>query len=194
MEALNMLGLRLKEHIGLEELLGENFNPQLYSLTDSQVRKVNALRDVVQEYVRLKQADEPTFVTNSSEAAKVMYAEMAHLSHEKFWVVFLNSRNAVIKKEMLFKGSLSHITFNVREIVAKALSCDAAGCIVYHNHPSGSPLPSEEDIKQTRLITAALKIIGIYLHDHIVISPKDYYSFADETINKYSNKKKSMKK
>ena len=59
MEALNTLGLRLKEHIGLEELLGENFNPQLYSLTDSQVKKVNALRDVVQEYVRLKDADEP---------------------------------------------------------------------------------------------------------------------------------------
>ena len=194
MEALNTLGLRLKEHIGLEELLGENFNPQLYSLTDSQVKKVNALRDVVQEYVRLKDADEPTFVTNSSEAAQVLYADLAHLNHEEFWGVFLNSRNSVIKKEMLFKGSLSHITFNVRDVIAKALSCDAAGCIIYHNHPSGSPLPSEEDIKQTKLITAALKIVGIYLHDHIIISPKNYYSFADETVNKYGRKRKSTKK
>ena len=194
MEALNTLGLRLKEHIGLEELLGENFNPQLYSLTDSQVKKVNALRDVVQEYVRLKDADEPTFVTNSSEAAQVLYADMAHLNHEEFWGVFLNSRNSVIKKEMLFKGSLSHITFNVRDVIAKALSCDAAGCIIYHNHPSGSPLPSEEDIKQTKLITAALKIVGIYLHDHIIISPKNYYSFSDETVNKYGRKRKSTNK
>ena len=194
MEALNTLGLRLKEHIGLEELLGENFNPQLYSLTDSQVKKVNALRDVVQEYVRLKDADEPTFVTNSSEAAQVLYADMAHLNHEEFWGVFLNSRNSVIKKEMLFKGSLSHITFNVRDVIAKALSCDAAGCIIYHNHPSGSPLPSEEDIKQTKLITAALKIVGIYLHDHIIISPKNYYSFADEMVNKYGRKRKSTNK
>lgn len=194
MEALNTLGLRLKEHIGLEELLGENFNPQLYSLTDSQVKKVNALRDVVQEYVRLKDADEPTFVTNSSEAAQVLYADMAHLNHEEFWGVFLNSRNSVIKKEMLFKGSLSHITFNVRDVIAKALSCDAAGCIIYHNHPSGSPLPSEEDIKQTKLITTALKIVGIYLHDHIIISPKNYYSFADETVNKYGRKRKSTNK
>ena len=180
MQALERLGLRFQEEIPVQTLLSENFNPSLYGLSKSQRIKVSALRDIVREYNESMVHVAKT-ITNSQEAASVMYGSIGKLQHEEVWVAYLNRNGEVMNTEMLFKGGLDSSVICHRTVVAKALSCDASAIILYHNHPSGNPLPSPADIKATESLRKALDVFGISLVDHLIISPRKYYSFSDET-------------
>lgn len=164
----------------VQTLLSENFNPNLYGLSKSQIVKVFALRDIVREYNKSMVHVAKT-ITNSKEAASVIYGSIGKLQHEEVWVAFLNRNGDVMNTEMLFKGGLDSSVICHRTIVAKALSCDASAIILYHNHPSGNPRPSQADIKATESLRKALDVFGIGLVDHLIISPRKYYSFSDET-------------
>ena len=133
MQALERLGLKLKEQIGLDELLSENFNAQLYGLTRSQEEKVHALRDVVAAYVSFKEDLTGKTITSSREAAEIAGKKLRRLEHEEFWVAFLNRANMILSFEMLFKGALDSVNVSHRDIIAKALSKKATNIIVFHN-------------------------------------------------------------
>ena len=184
MQALERLGLKLKEQIGLDELLSENFNPQLYSLTRSQEEKISALRDVVAAYVSIREDITGKIIKDSQQAAQIAGDRLRRLEHEEFWVAFLNSANVVLSFEMVFKGSLDAVNISHRDIIAKALSKNATNIIVFHNHPSGCPTPGTADIEHTRMLQKACKMMEMQMLDHIIVSPGCYYSFADErTVN-----------
>lgn len=185
MQALETLGLKLKEHIGLDELLSENFNAQLYGLTRSQEQKVNALRDVVAAYISFKEDLTGKIITSSKEAAEIAGKKLRRLEHEEFWVAFLNRANMILSFEMLFKGALDSVNVSHRDIIAKALSKKATNIIVFHNHPSGCPTPGTADIEKTRMLQKACKMMEIGMLDHIIVSPGSYFSFADECTTKY---------
>lgn len=188
MKALETLGLRLKEQIGLNELLSENFNPQLYGLTRLQGEKISALRDIVVAYMSSRDDITGRVITDSKDAAGAVAGFLRRLEHEEFWVAFLNRANVVLSFEMLFKGSLDSVNISPRDVIAKALSKNATSVIVYHNHPSGCPTPSTADIEQTRSLTKACKLMGIQMLDHIIMSPSSYFSFADESTTKFKTK------
>ena len=120
-------------------------------------------------------------ITTSKAAASVMYGSIGKIQHEEVWVAFLNRNGNVINTEMLFKGGLDSSVICHRTVVAKALSCDASAIILYHNHPSGNPLPSTADIKATESLRKALDVFEIGLVDHLILSPHKYYSFSDES-------------
>ena len=185
MQALERLGLKLKEHIGLNELLSENFNPRLYGLTKTQAEKVNALRDVVTAYVSIREDITGKSIRQPQDAVEVAAARLRPLNHEELWVAYLNRANFVLSFEMLCKGSLDSVNLSHKQIIAKALSKNASNIILFHNHPSGSPAPSLSDIQQTRMLTNACKTMEIQLMDHIIISSGSYYSFADEYTYKF---------
>lgn len=185
MQALERLGLKLKEHIGLNELLSENFNPRLYGLTKSQEEKVNALRDVVASYMSMKEDICRKEVKDPKDAVEVAGQRLRTIDHEELWVAYLNRANFVLSFEMLCKGSLDSVNLSHKQIIAKALSKNASNIILFHNHPSGSPAPSLSDIQQTRMLTNACKTMEIQLMDHIIISSGSYYSFADEYTYKF---------
>ena len=104
---------------------------------------------------------------------------LADLVHEEFWILFLNRSNKVINRMKLSQGGISGTVTDVRIVMKKAIEYLASGIIVRHNHPSGNLNPSESDTKITQKIKEAGNIIDIQLLDHLIISEKDYYSFAD---------------
>ena len=118
-------------------------------------------------------------IKSSKEVAEIFLPLLSDLSHEEFWVLFLNRSNRVIDRMKLSQGGISGTVTDVRIIMKKAVELLASGIIVCHNHPSGNLNPSESDSKITGKIKEAGNLMDIQLLDHLIISGKDYYSFAD---------------
>lgn len=188
MQALEKLGLVLDEPIGLSELLSEDFNPQLYRLTEAQEEKINALKDVVAAYISAREDIAGKTIKDSGDAALIAGDKLRRLEHEELWVAFLNRANVVMSFEMLFKGALDSVIISHRDIIAKALSKRAANIILFHNHPSGCPTPGTSDIEHTRLLQKACKMMEIGMLDHIIVSQNCYFSFADERTTKFKTR------
>lgn len=96
-------------------------------------------------------------------------ADMAHIGIERIRVLFLNSKNMLIRDELMSEGSIDEAAIYVREVLRRAMDLGAAGLILVHNHPSGDPAPSRQDIAITRDIAEAGKRLGVAVHDHIII-------------------------
>src|SRR3569833_319123 len=104
-------------------------------------------------------------------------AAMARAPHEEFRVLFLDRKNILIADDVQTKGTIDHTPVYPREIVKRALELGASAIILVHNHPSGDPTPSRQDIEMTREITAAAKARKIAVHDHLVIGRSGHASF-----------------
>ena len=121
-------------------------------------------------------------ITSSSEVMSVMSPVLSDLEHEEFWVLYLNNANKVVSKKQIGKGGLTATLVDVRIIFKKAMELNSVGIIICHNHPSGKLKPSGADIELTNKIKAAASMLDIKLLDHLIISEKTYFSFADEGI------------
>ena len=117
------------------------------------------------------------------KVCRMMLPYMRNLDHEECWVLFLNRANRLIGKEMMSSGGQDVTIIDKRMILRRALERKASSLILVHNHPSGSPRPSVEDITQTRELSRALKSCDLSLLDHVIISGSGYYSFSDETVS-----------
>lgn len=111
-----------------------------------------------------------------------MIASMRDIRHEECWVLFLNHTNRLIGKEMVSRGGMDSTTVDKRVILRRTLDRKASGVILVHNHPSGSPYPSVEDIRQTKELGKALASCDLHLVDHVIIAGGSFYSFADERV------------
>jgi DNA repair protein RadC len=105
-----------------------------------------------------------------------LHADMAHNPIERVRVLFLNSKNMLIRDELMWEGSVDEAAVHVREIVRRALDCHATAIIIVHNHPSGDPSPSQQDIKLTRDIVEAGRHLKIAVHDHVIIGTRGHSS------------------
>jgi DNA repair protein RadC len=105
---------------------------------------------------------------------------MADLPHEEFWVLFLNQKNNVIQRERLSSGGITGTVVDTRLIFRRALEIGAVNLVLGHNHPSGNTVPSVADLKLTRGLVEAGKVLEINVLDHIIVSEKGFYSFAEE--------------
>lgn len=118
----------------------------------------------------------------SSPAAVYNYLaeDMRYLEQEEFRIILLNIKNIVIATETVFRGSLNSTIVHPREIFRHALKRSAASIILAHNHPSGNPEPSGEDVKVTRRLVDAGEIIGINVLDHVIIGEDSYVSLREK--------------
>jgi DNA repair protein RadC len=107
-------------------------------------------------------------------------ADMAHMAVERVRVLFLNSRNVLIANEQMWEGSVDESAVYIREIMRRALDLHATAIIVVHNHPSGDPSPSQQDIRLTRDLAEAGRHLRITLHDHIIVGTAGYKSLRAE--------------
>jgi DNA repair protein RadC len=98
---------------------------------------------------------------------------------ECFVAVYLDAKNRVIADEILFTGTVTASAVYPREVVKAALAHAAAAVIFAHNHPSGDPTPSPDDLAITRKLVQACGLMGITVHEHLIIGAEGYYSFAD---------------
>lgn len=105
-----------------------------------------------------------------------LHVAMAHRMNECARVLHLNARNMLIRDELVSEGSVDQAAIYVREVARRALELGSAAIILVHNHPSGDPSPSRQDIQLTREIVAALKPFGIQVHDHVVIGANGHAS------------------
>ena len=121
-------------------------------------------------------------ITSSNDVFKLMQSYIGDLQHEEFWVLYLNNSNKVIGKYQASKGGLTATIVDVRLLFKKALEFASVGIIVCHNHPSGKLQPSKSDIDLTQKIKEAGVTLDIKLLDHLIITEKAYFSFADEGI------------
>jgi DNA repair protein RadC len=121
-------------------------------------------------------------IRSSKDVADIFQPLLSDLLHEEFWILFLNRSNKVINRMKLSQGGISGTVTDVRIIMKQAVECLASGIIVCHNHPSGNLNPSESDSKITQKIKEAGNLMDIQLLDHLIISDKDYYSFADNGV------------
>jgi DNA repair protein RadC len=103
-------------------------------------------------------------------------ADMAHHSIERVRVLHMNSRNMLIRDELMHEGSIDEAPVYAREVIRRALDLGSAAIILVHNHPSGDPSPSRADIDITRSVAAAGKPLGIAVHDHLIIGTEGHAS------------------
>lgn len=99
-------------------------------------------------------------------------ADMGSLAVERVRVLYLNARNMLIRNEPLSEGSVDEAAVYVREVIRRALEYHATAMILVHNHPSGDPQPSQQDIRLTREIVEAARPLGIAVHDHVIVGAR----------------------
>jgi len=128
---------------------------------------------------KLAEMPEMPQIKCSRDVFELVTPVLSDLSHEEFWILFLNRSNKVINRLKLSQGGISGTVTDVRMIMKKAIENLASGIIVCHNHPSGNLSPSESDTRITQKIKEAGNLMDIQLLDHLIISDKDFYSFAD---------------
>lgn len=124
--------------------------------------------------------DDKIQINNPKDAADFMMGKMEHLTQEKFIVLFLNSKNVIIKQKTIFIGTLNSSVIHPREIFSEAIKCASNAIVVLHNHPSGDTTPSKEDIRATNRLRKCGEILGIDLLDHIIIGDHTYMSMVED--------------
>jgi len=105
--------------------------------------------------------------------------ELRHNKREHFVVLYLNARNQLVHKETISMGTLNANLVHPREVFEPALKHSAAGIMVAHNHPSGDPKPSEDDLEITKRLAEAGKMMGVELLDHVIIAVNNHFSFKE---------------
>ncbi|MFD2046221.1 DNA repair protein RadC [Ornithinibacillus salinisoli] len=119
-------------------------------------------------------------IRSPEDGADYIMEEMRSLKQEHFVVLFLNTKNQIIHRQTIFIGSLNASIVHPREVYREAVKRSAASIIVAHNHPSGDPTPSQEDILVTRRLVDSGKMIGIELLDHLVIGDRKFVSLKEK--------------
>ena len=119
-------------------------------------------------------------IRSPEDGANYMMNDMRFLSQEHFVCLYLNTKNQVIHKQTIFIGSLNASIVHPREVFREALKRSAASIIALHNHPSGDPAPSREDIEVTKRLSECGKIIGIDLLDHLIIGENKFVSLKEK--------------
>jgi DNA repair protein RadC len=107
-------------------------------------------------------------------------AVMARERVEQFRILFLDTRNRLLADEAQAKGTVNHTPVYPREVVKRALELNASAIILVHNHPSGDPTPSQDDIVMTRQIAEAAETLSVVLHDHVIVGNGRWISFRRE--------------
>jgi len=121
-------------------------------------------------------------IKSSKDAYNIITDVLSDLPHEEFWVLYLNRKNEVIKKENISKGGISGTIADSKIIFKSAIEQLSSAVILCHNHPSGNLKPSKADLSLTKKIKETGAILDTPVLDHLIIGEKDYFSFADEGI------------
>lgn len=133
------------------------------------------IRDVFKKY-SLDEVKEKAVIHTPEEVLNYCKASLAGHSEECLELIYLSVRNTVIGTEIICRGSLDRISITPRQIVEHVLTAKASAVILVHNHPSGDPTPSMDDVAMTKDVARAAALFGITVHDHIIIGKGEHYS------------------
>ena len=129
--------------------------------------------------IRMQPFGDRITITSPEDVASIFIPRLRSVQKEQFHVVILNSANQVMRMEMVSEGNLNSSIVHPREVFRRAIVERAASVIGLHNHPSGNPKPSHEDIAITKQLVEAGRILGITFHDHLIIAGEEFVSMAE---------------
>ena len=129
-----------------------------------------------------KASEHTLYVGRPEEISDYYMEDMRHLEKEEIRAMFLDTKQALLQDVLLSRGTVNASVLSPREVLIEALRCRAVTMVLVHNHPSGDPTPSREDINLTRRISEAGGLVGIPLIDHIVIGDLRYLSFREQNL------------
>ncbi|WP_371368575.1 hypothetical protein SRRS_21030 [Sporomusa rhizae] len=162
-----------------------NISPQELSKTSGigLVKAVTVLAGIELGFrLSRKEPEERPVIKSPSDAACLMMAELRYQTKEHFIALLLSTKNHVIARAMVSVGSLNASIVHPRELFREAICYSAAAVILVHNHPSGDPTPSQEDISLTKQLVEAGNILNISVLDHVIIGDGKYVSFKEKGI------------
>ncbi len=185
-------GTRRKTAIDLARELLDRYESleNLFSRSPSELMKVkgigsakaatlSAAFQLVRRIQSKTSKDQPSF-KRAKDVANLYLPLVKDLRKEVFRVLLLSRSNRLIKEVTISEGTLDASIVHPRDVFREALLESAAGVILLHNHPSGNPNPSEEDIRITKQLVEAGRVMGIKVYDHIILAGEDYRSLADD--------------
>ncbi|GAA4765979.1 DNA repair protein RadC [Stakelama sediminis] len=167
----------LREFGGLAGLLTADSDAiqRVPGMGESAIAAVKIAHVAAIRLLRAEVAERPV-LSNWQALLDYLRAEMAHSPIERVRVLHLNTRNMLIRDELMSEGSIDQAAVYVREVIRRAIDIGSAAIILVHNHPSGDPSPSRADIDITRAIIEAGKRLEIAVHDHIIIGTQGHSS------------------
>lgn len=121
-------------------------------------------------------------ITSSRMVFEIMQPIIGELPHEEFWIIYLNNSNKVLKKIRLSKGGITGTLVDIRLVLKTAIEVSAVAIILAHNHPSGTLKASAADKAITKKLSLGAENLDIKVLDHLIITEKEYFSFADENL------------
>ncbi|MGG7176796.1 RadC family protein [Clostridium paraputrificum] len=169
---------------GINGILNASYKDvtSIKGVKDVKGSQILALAELFRRFNTLKANADRISINSPRDIGNMLMGEMAYLNQEVLKLIILNTKNKIIKVKDVFKGSLNSSIVHPREIYCEAIKCGGASIIICHNHPSGDPSPSKEDINITLRIKECGKIIGIDLLDHIILGDKDFISLKEKGI------------
>ncbi|WP_342394173.1 RadC family protein [Polynucleobacter sphagniphilus] len=185
------VGVKGKSAVALAQDLLHQFGslPRLLSASPDELTRIHGMglskwSQIQAAYELVKRSLEEGLAYDSifsspTHVREFLQAKIGKLPHEVFLCLYLDSRYRLIECQELFRGSITHTAVYPREILKEALTRNASAIIVAHNHPSGSPLPSQADQDLTNILTKALQLVDIPLLDHCIVSGSGFFSFSD---------------
>lgn len=152
---------------------------QKLHLNSTAIRKILAVQELAKRFWDRDIDSSNQSITSPFMAASLMLQRMGGLDHEEIRLVCLNTKKHVIGEKLMAKGSDDSACISTRCVMRDVVQSGAHSFILYHNHPSGDPTPSPDDIAYTHNLKEAAKILGIPCVDHIIIGDGRYYSFLE---------------
>ncbi|SHI49359.1 DNA replication and repair protein RadC [Clostridium cavendishii DSM 21758] len=172
----------LKEVHGLNGLFSASAE-ELMCIKGVKEAKATQILALCEIFKRFRSFEKSEYkISSPKDVAELLTDEVRSLEQEVFILIMLNTKNVVIGKKELFKGTLNSSVVHPREVFKEALKKSANSIIISHNHPSGDPTPSKEDVNITLRIKECGKLIGIDLIDHIIIGNNKFISMKEKGI------------
>lgn len=177
-----VLGLKISTDLKLNSLADILQSPRaIYGIGQKKQEKIYALKEILE---RLLKADknERIIINKPNDIAKILIPRYRYATQENFIIVLLNTKNEIISINDISTSSLNSSIAEPREVFREVLKYPTSSVILAHNHPSGNPNPSVEDIKITKKLVNAGKILGIDVLDHIIIGDNEFRSLKQDRI------------
>lgn len=174
----------LSEVDGLDGLLVSNYSEitNIKGIKKIKASQIIAMVELFSRFKTLRSLSKGYKISSPSQLSEMLMNEMTDLSQEVLKLIMLNTKNEVIGIKDVFKGSLNTSIVHPREIFKEAVKRSSASIIICHNHPSGDPSPSKEDVNITIRLKECGSIMGISLLDHIIIGNKKFVSLKEKGI------------
>jgi DNA repair protein RadC len=154
---------------GIGPLLGANPDTlRREGLSDATIAALKIAEATALRLLEVRVEGQP-ILSSWKALSDYLHAAMAHRRTEEVRVLFLNAKNMLLANEALWQGSVDEASVHVREVIARALALGATALIIVHNHPSGDPTPSTQDIRLTRDLVDAGRHMKVTVHDHVIV-------------------------